>query len=187
MRIQPITTESFQHDAVVSQRAANEGVWANAWDHVEAFRLRRYHPPLLSYVILLNNGIVGRSAFAARIFSIIFGSLTCLTVAVSLLVLLRHCAERLLWAVFGAWMLCLLPVHLYVSRSANWDALYGFFVMATLLCLSIYVVKPTRWRLTAAGMFAGLGFLVSELGLALLPAVAFVFVWDTRRAPAGGD
>jgi hypothetical protein len=184
IRIHPVASESFQYDAVVSQRAAAEGVLANALDEGDALSLRRYHPPLLSYIILMNNAVFGGGAFGARVFSMVFGALTCLAVSFSIAQLLRYRSGGGAWAIFGGWMLCLLPAHLYVSRTANWDAVYGFFAAGSLFSLSIYLLAPTGARLAMAAVFSSLAFLTSELGLALLPAVAFVALRDWRRASA---
>ena len=183
IRIYPVASESYQYDAVVSQLAAAEGVRANALDEGDAFILRRFHPPLLSYIILMNNAAFGGDAFGARIFSMVFGALTCLAVSFSIAQLLRCRPGWIAWAVFGGWMLCLLPVHLYVSRTANWDAVYSFFATGALFSLSIYLLAPTGAKLGTAAVFCSLAFLTSELGLALLPAVAFVILHDWRRAP----
>jgi hypothetical protein len=184
IRIYPVASESFQYDAVVSQRAAAEGVIANALDSDDAYFLRRYHPPLLSYIILMNNASFGGDAFGARIFSMVFGALTCLAVSFSIVQLLRCRPGGGAWAMFGGLLLCLLPVHLYVSRTANWDAVYGFFATGALFSLSIYLLAPTGARLAMAAVFSALAFLTSELGLVLLPAVAFVALQDWTRTPA---
>jgi hypothetical protein len=178
--LHPATSESFQYDAVVSQLSAREGIVANAWDEPEAYRLRRLHPPLLSYIIRLNNSIFGDDAFGSRVFSIVFGSLTCLVVAISIVVLLPPLPGRFVGAVFGGWLICLLPVHLYVSRTSNWDAAYGFFAATALLCLASYVKNRVTIRLYAAALSGSLAFLTSELGLSLVPAFLFVMFWDAR-------
>ncbi len=185
IRLHPTTSESFQFDAVVSQLAAREGIRANAWDEPEAYNLRRLHPPLLSYIIQLNNKIFGEDAFGARIFAIVFGSLTCLIVAIAIALLLNSLPGRLLGALFGGWLLCLLPVHMYVSRTSNWDAIYGFFATSSLLCLSLYLKNRATYRLYAAALLASLAFLTSELGLSLLPAILFVMFWDLRHGRWG--
>src|SRR5262245_5773529 len=74
IRLHPTTSESFQYDAVVSQIAARAGAAANALDASGTFEARRHHPPLLSYIIELNNRLFGGGPFSARIFSIVFGS-----------------------------------------------------------------------------------------------------------------
>ena len=84
IRVYPLESESFQHDAIVSQLAAKEGVSANAWDRAPAYQQRRYHPPLLSYIIIINNGIFGGDDFNARVFSIIAGALACFVVGLSI-------------------------------------------------------------------------------------------------------
>ena len=181
IRLHPTTSESFQYDAVVSQIAAGAGAVANAFDHGDTFVARRFHPPLLSYIIELNNRLCGDDAFRARIFSIVFGSLACLVVAIAIALLLPAGGMRVAAAIMGGWLLCVLPVHLYVSRTSNWDAVYGCFATASLLCLALYVSQATRIRLQAAAMFGALAFLTCELGLSLLPAFACVCLLDMRR------
>lgn len=181
IRIHPTTSESFQYDAVISQLAAARGILANAWDE-EAFLLRRHHPPLLSYIIRWNNTIFGDDAFRARIFSMIFGSLTCLLVAVAIGMIACPLRGRWMGAVFGGWLVALLPVHLCVSRTSNWDAVYGFFAIGTLLSLSLYLMRRDASRFYAAGLFGSLAFLTSELALSLAPAFLFVFLADAKRA-----
>ncbi len=181
IRLYPVTSESFQHDAIVSQTAAADGIAANAWDHPETFETRRFHPPLLSYVIIANNAVFGGGEYRARLYSIIAGALACLAVALSIYAILGQGTLALAGAVFGGWMLCLLPVHLYVSRTANWDAVYSLFSVCTLLGLSVYLRAPKLRTLIWTGVFAALTLLTCELGLAMLPAFAAVFAVDLRR------
>lgn len=181
IRLHPTTSESFQYDAVVSQKAAREGVSANAWDTSGTYELRRFHPPLLAYIILLNNTIFGDSPFGARIFSIVFGSLACLAVAFAIAIHAPPGPMRIPAAIFGGWLLTLLPVHLYVSRTSNWDAVYGFFATSSLVCMASYAVEGSKGRLYAAATFATLAFLTCELGLVLLPVVGFLVLYDTKR------
>ncbi len=181
IRLYPVTSESFQHDAIVSQTAAADGIAANAWDHPETFENRRFHPPLLSYVIIANNAAFGGGEYRARLFSIIAGALACLAVALSIYAILGQGTLALVGAVFGGWMLCLLPVHLYVSRTANWDAVYSLLLVCTLLGLSVYLRAPKLRTLIWTGVFAALTLLTCELGLVMLPAFAAVLVVDLRR------
>lgn len=183
LRFHPSVSESFQYDAVTSQLAAAKGAWANAWDDDGAYELRRKHPPLLSYVILANNAVFGDDAYRARWFSILAGGLTAALVA---LAVLGH-GRRLpagaieIGAVVAGLHVMVLPVHLYVSRTANWDALHALFAVAALAALARAVVAPAaRWRLLAAACGA-LAFLTSEAAIALGPAVVAVVVIDLRR------
>jgi 4-amino-4-deoxy-L-arabinose transferase-like glycosyltransferase len=168
---------------VVSQIAARDGAVANALDTSGTFEGRRNHPPLLSYIIELNNRIFGDGPFGARIFSIVFGSLTCLVVAIAVAALLPPVPIRLPAAITAGWLLCVLPVHLYVSRTANWDAVYGFFATSSLLCMASYALHGSTHRLYAAPLFGALAFLTCELGLSLLPAAGFVVLMDAVRMP----
>jgi 4-amino-4-deoxy-L-arabinose transferase-like glycosyltransferase len=181
IRLHPTTSESFQYDAVVSQIAARDGAVANALDTSHTFETRRNHPPLLSYIIELNNSVFGDGPFGARIFSIIFGSLACLAVSIAVVSLLPQVQIRVPAAIIAGWLLCVLPVHLYVSRTSNWDAVYGFFATASLICMASYVLNGSTSRLYAAALFGSLAFLTCELGLSLLPAAGFVFLMDTVR------
>jgi len=181
--LHPTTSESFQYDAVISQIAAHDGAAANALDASRTFEARRNHPPLLSYIIELNNRIFGNGPFGARIFSIVFGSLTCLVVAIAVAALLPPVPIRLPAAVTAGWLLCVLPVHLYVSRTSNWDAVYGFFATSSLLCMASYALHGSPHRLYAAALFGALAFLTCELGLSLLPAAGFVLLMDAGRMP----
>jgi len=183
IRLHPTTSESFQYDAVVSQIAANAGATHNALDTGDAFVLRRFHPPLLSYIIELNNRIFGNDPFGARIFSILFGALTCLLVAMAVAVIVRPLPGGLAWAVIAGWLLCLMPVHLYVSKTSNWDAVYGFFATGCLVCLGLYAAKETTKQLYAAAIFGALAFLTCELGISLLPAAIFAMLSDRARLP----
>jgi 4-amino-4-deoxy-L-arabinose transferase-like glycosyltransferase len=196
--VYPLESESFQHDAIVSQLAAREGVSANAWDRAPTYQQRRYHPPLLSYIIIVNNGIFGGDDFNARVFSIIAGALACFVVGLSIF---RLTGERSavpegdeltvssdggasgwMGAVFGGLTLCLLPVHLYVSRTANWDAVYSFLSVTTLYALARYLLAPRRRTLAAAGLLGLLSFLTCEVGLSLLPAFFAVLLVDAGRS-----
>ncbi|HEX6789928.1 MAG TPA: glycosyltransferase family 39 protein, partial [Candidatus Krumholzibacteria bacterium] len=184
IRLHPTTSESFQYDAVISQMAAREGIVANAWDASGTYAMRRQHPPLLSYVIELNNRGFGDDPFRARIFSILFGSLTCLAVSIGIAALAPPSRIRLPAAVFGGWLVCLLPVHLYVSRTSNWDTVYGFFAVGSLVCMGRYLARESTRLLCAAALFATLAFLTCELGLFLLPAAGVLLLRDTTRLPA---
>jgi len=181
IRLHPTTSESFAYDAVVSQIGAEAGAVPNALDTSDAFALRRYHPPLISYVIELNNRIFGSGPFGARVFSIVFGALACLVVSMGIAAITRPINNWLWWAILGGWLLCLLPVHLYVSRTSNWDAVYGFFATGCLLFLGLYAAENSRARLWAAAVFGALAFLTCELGIALMPAAVFVMAADARR------
>lgn len=183
IRLHPTTSESFAYDAVVSQIGAAAGAVPNALDTTDAFALRRYHPPLISYVIELNNRIFGSGPFGARIFSIVFGALACLVVSIGIAAIARPANGWLWWAILGGWLLCLLPVHLYVSRTSNWDAVYGFFATCCLLCFGLYVMKNSPARLYAAAIFGALAFLTCELGMALVPAAIVTMVTDAARLP----
>lgn len=186
IRLSPTTSESFAYDAVVSQIGAAVGTIPNALDTSDAFALRRYHPPFVAYVIQLNNRIFGSGPFGARIFSIVFGALTSLVVAIGIAVIARPAKGWLMWAILGGWLLCLLPVHLYVSRTSNWDAVYGLFATSCLLFLGLYAAENSLRRLWAAAIFGALAFLTCELGIALVPAAAFVMVLDATRLPRQG-
>lgn len=182
LRMYPTTSESFQYDAVVSQLAAKEGVVANAWDTHDTYRLRRYHPPLLSYIILLNNTLFGEDAFRSRLFSILLGALACFVVSLAILRTSAGHSGALVAALFGGWLVCFLPAHLYVSRTANWDATYTLLSMCSLFFLSSHLATPSLRRLCLASVFAGLAFLVCELGFLLLPSFALAMAIDGRRA-----
>ncbi|GEM_PF-2000024 len=183
IRLHPVTSESFQFDAVVSQISADRGIVANALDSRDTLFWRRYHPPLLSYIIIANNGIFGPGPFTSRLFSIIAGSLCCLAVSLSVLKILGHRRWSLAAALFGGWMICLLPVHLYISRTSNWDAAYSFFNVCSLLLLSLYLKRGTFGNLLTAGVFATLAFLTCEIGLLIVPAFLFTLFYDIRRRP----
>jgi hypothetical protein len=183
IRLHPITSESFVYDVIVSQMAASKGIIANALDQSNVFWERRGHPPLLSYIILVNNSIFGSDEFGARIFSIIAGSLCCLVVSLSVMKIMEGFRWRLPGAIFGGWMICLLPVHLYVSRTSNWDAVYSLFATCSLLFLSLYIAGHSTKNIIAAGIFACLAFLTCEIALLLVPAFIYVFFKDLRRVP----
>jgi len=195
VRLHPIASESFHFDAIAHQIAAREGPVANAWDRPAAYQWRRFHPPLVSYLIETNNGIVGEGAFRSRLYSILFGAAACSLVALSVLCFgwrRPRAAGKPAWtagtragALMAGLLLCFLPVHLYVSRSANWDAVYSALSMGALLFLALHVARPSRGALVAALVAAALAFLSCELGLVLLPAIALVFALDRRRRPEG--
>lgn len=193
MRLQPTLSESFHYDAIVHQQAAAEGVAANAWDGEEAYRLRRYHPPLISYVILANNAVFGDGAYAARVFAMISGALACVLVALSVVAFGRRPGGRFglghgtaAGAVFSSFLLVYLPVHLYISRSANWDAVYSALSIATLYALSLHLMQPSRRRLVTAAVLGALSFLTCELGLVLLAPFAAVWLLDRRSGGGRG-
>ncbi|MFN0151182.1 MAG: hypothetical protein ACKVU1_10820 [bacterium] len=217
--------ESFQYDAITSQMAAARGVIANAFDMFDTFALRRQHPPFLSYVILANNALFGSGDLAACAFSIVSGALTCVVVAFGVLVALgarregasggetqhgafaQHAVRRgafagrdargaFLAALFAGWLLAFLPVHLFVSRSANWDALYALFSTSVLVLLARYVSAApppsdapgspphaARAPLFAAAALAGFALLTSELGVFLAPSFLVALAIDARRLP----
>lgn len=186
IRLQPIVGESFHYDAIVYQQAAAEGLAANALDHDAAFRLRRYHPPLVAYIILANNALVGDGNFGARLFAILAGTAACLFVTLSVLVYGGRGGGRsepgtAAGAMLAGLLLAFLPVHLYISRTANWDAVYSAFSTATLLALAYTVARPSRGSIVSVGVLWALSFLTSELGLALAPAVVAVWWIDRRR------
>jgi hypothetical protein len=181
IRLYPVTSESFTHDAIVSQMAADKGIAANAWDRGDVFHLRRYHPPLLSYIIIVNNAVFGSDEFRARLYSILAGSLSCLVVAISVYTIGGRDKAAMIGGVLSGWLICLLPVNLYISRSANWDGVYSLFYMCTLLFLLFYLINPSLRTLAWAGTFAALTFLTCELGMSLLPAFAVIFVFDLKR------
>ena len=151
IRLYPVTSESFQHDTIVSQVAAADGVAANAWDRPDTYENRRFHPPLLSYVIMTNNAVFGDDEYRARLFSIIAGALACLVVAISIYAILGNGTMSLAGAVFGGWMVGLLPVQLYVSRTANWDGLYSLLSACTLLGLCLHFKTPRLRTLVWTG------------------------------------
>jgi len=183
IRLWPVTSESFSADAISSQLAAGRGFVANAMDRENVLIERRAHPPLLSYIILLNNRIFGDDPFRARIFSAAAGALCCLVVSLSLMRMLAGLAAGPAAAIFGGLMLALLPVHIYVSRTANWDAVYSLFAMCALMFLSLRLARPSRASLVFAGVFAGFALLTSEAGLLLAPVFLFVLFRDLRRSP----
>ncbi len=183
IRIHPTVSESFAHDAIVSQMVAQRGFADNALDRDGVLYERRGHPPLLSYLILLNNRVFGSDEFGARVFSMIAGALCCLAVSLSVLLILAPVGGRFAAALFGGLMLALLPVHLYVSRTANWDAVYSLFVACALLFLALHLSKPGPARLIGAGICATLALLTCELGIVLVPAFTVALIIDLRRRP----
>jgi hypothetical protein len=183
IRLHPTTSESFVYDSIVSQEAAQKGIAANALDRSGILYERRGHPPLLSYIIILNNRLFGANELGERVFSMIAGALCCLAVALSVLLILGRFGGRLPAALFGGLMLALLPVHLYVSRTANWDAVYSLFATCSLLMLALHISKPGLGRLLLAGVFGCLALLTCELGSILAPAFAAALWVDLRRRP----
>jgi hypothetical protein len=183
VRVHPVTSESFQYDAIVSQEAAQKGFVANATDRSGILYERRGHPPLLSYVILFNNRLFGSDEFGARVFAMIAGALCCLAVSIAVLRILEGFRGRLAAALFGGLMLALLPVHLYVSRTANWDAVYSLFATCALLFLALHLSRPGLRHLLPAGAFACLALLTCELASFLAPAFALGLWIDLRRRP----
>jgi hypothetical protein len=201
IRLHPLVRESFQYDAITSQMAAQRGVIANAFDAEGILELRRWHPPLLSYVILANNALFGDGDFAACVFSIVSGALTCVVVALGVAWALGAPPSRgapreiagggwiearmsraiVLVALFAGWLLAFLPVHLFVSRSSNWDALYALLSTTTLLAIGRYVESGRAATLYLAGVLAALATATAELGLFLAPAFALALWHDVRR------
>jgi hypothetical protein len=189
IRLQPIVGESFHYDAIVSQEAAGDGVVANALDHENTWRLRRYHPPLISYVIIVNNAVFGNGLTGARVFAMVFGAAACVLVTIAVLVFGHGGGRRehgpvpgtRAGAAVAGLLLAFLPVHLYISRTAGWDAVYSALCIGTLLALAWHLASPCRRRVWAVGVLAALSFLTCELGLALLPAIAAAWFVDRRR------
>ncbi|UCF04675.1 MAG: glycosyltransferase family 39 protein [bacterium] len=185
IRLYPVESESFANDAIMSQMAAQKGFTANAMDRGDILSERRGHPPLLAYIIILNNRVFGSGPFSARLFSIIAGSLSCLAVFLAVALLTQGLHRRLIGALFGGWMVCFLPVHLYASRSSNWDAVYSLLALCSLIFVSRYIARGSRTHLVTAGVCAALAFLTCEIGLLLIPAFAVAFYFDIRRNPIG--
>ena len=183
IRLHPVTSESFSNDAIMSQQAAARGFAANAMDSGETLSARRGHPPLLSYIISMNNRLFGSDAFRARLFSIIAGSICCLVVSLSVTTITSGLRSSLFGGLLGGWMIGLLPVHLYVSRSSNWDAVYSLLALCSLLFVSLYTTRRELRYLLAAGLFASLAFLTCEIGLLLFPVFVFALVRDFRVRP----
>ena len=187
IRMQPVVGESFHYDAIVHQQAAGHGVGANAWDEAETWRLRRYHPPLISYVILANNAVAGDGLTGARRFAMLFGAAACVLVAIAVLVFGRRLrgggfvAGTRGGAAAAGLLLAFLPVHLYISRTANWDPVYSALSTGTLLALALHLASPCRYRVWWAGVLWALSFLTCELGLVLLPAIVAAWLADRRR------
>jgi 4-amino-4-deoxy-L-arabinose transferase-like glycosyltransferase len=185
LRFHPAVSESFQYDAVTSQLAAQKGVWANAWDDQGSYELRRMHPPLLSYVIVANNAVFGDDPYRARWFSILAGGITAALVAAAVITHGRGLPGGAvgMGALVAGLHVAFLPVHLYVSRTANWDALYGLLATVCLFALVRNHLAPHRgWRLLA-GAGGALAFLTSEAAVALGPAVMVAVVQDLRGRP----
>ncbi len=178
LRLHPIESESFQYDAVVSQMAASRGIAANAMDRDNVFYERRAHPPLLSYIIIANNGLFGSDEFRARLFSIIAGSLCCLAVLLTVTRIMREFTYRHYVALFAALMVVFVPVNQYISKTANWDAAYSLLITCALLYASRYSVEGRFSHLITAGVFAVLAFLTCELALILVPVFLYVFIKD---------
>lgn len=203
VRFHPVVSESFQYDSIVTQLAGREGVVANALDSHNTFAIRRCHPPLVAYLVAANNAIVGDGPFAARMFSIVFGALACMMTALAVLV---ACGRRAppgttaspghasslavrtaagAGAIAGGLTLAFLPVHLYISRTANWDAVYSFFAVSTLTFLAMRLVTSSRPALVAAAVAFALALATCELAIAMVPAVAVAFLLDLRRRGRG--
>ena len=186
IRAHPVVSEGFAHDAVVSQMAASKGILANAWDRDGTLWDRRAHPPLLSYIIVGNNALFGSAPFASRLFSILAGALACLVVSCAIYEILRGSSPWSLGcAVLGGWLLCLVPAHLYVSRTANWDAVYGLLAVCSLLCSGLYWVGRSRRTLTLALVFATLAFLTCEVAVSLVPGFLLLLYRDVRQHGLG--
>jgi len=182
LRLHPVTSESFQHDAVVSQIAADRGILANALDKPGTFWKRRFHPPLLSYIITANNFIFGEGPFRSRLFSIIAGSIGCLMVSLAILKIMKGFQLKLPGSIFGGLMISFLPVHLYISRTSNWDAVYSTLVMISLISAAYYIHKRSSGILFIAGISACLATLTCEIGLITIPVFLYAFYVDTGRA-----
>jgi len=176
LRLYPIKSESFQYDAVVSQVAASKGFIANALDADGVFAMRRWHPPLLSYVIIVNNKIFGIDEFRKRLFSIIAGALCCVVVFISVSIFLKDFKRGDIPALLAGLMICFLPVHLYVSRTSNWDAVYSLLATCSLLGLSLYIIEGGLRNLLLAGISGVLAFMTCEIGLFLVPVFIAVLV-----------
>ncbi len=185
VRMVPVTSESFHYDAIVSQMAAQDGVRANAWDHDSTYSDRRYHPPLVSYLIIANNRVFGDGLFRARIFAMLFGALACGLTTLAALRLVPGLRAGWVWASLGGLTLAFVPVHLYISRTANWDPVYSAMAMACLLACSAFVRTPGWLGAMIVATLAALAFLTCEIALALVPALLWVVAWDVGQRGLG--
>jgi len=180
LRTIPVTSESFQYDAIVSQLAARAGPVANALDRDQTYRDRRAHPPLLSYFIEINNRLMGNGPWRARVYSMMFGALACAAVVAGVTAAIGTTGNAVVWSLFAGLLLAMLPVHLYISRTADWDAVYSFFSTLALVFLARYCISVRRGTLILALISATLALLTCELAVVLAVPFALALLSDLR-------
>lgn len=162
LRTMPMKSESLHWDAVDYVRASREGFLANWIDQghpgianlgkmfkldlpydktvmrrgVDVFWLRHFHPPMLAYVLRLQEKVLGFSDFKVRLYSILAGSLNCAFLVVAVWALRPTGILAIMSGVLAGVMLGATPYHLSVSRTASYHALFPLLVSLFLFALA---------------------------------------------------
>jgi len=131
--------------------------------------------PFLSYLLYFAMKVGGRSEAALRFVPVMFSVMT--------LPLLYAFGARYFGRFAGlaaAAFYAFIPVSMMVGRNVQTDAVYVFFMVASLVA---YLSagdggRSGRGRMFAAGLLFGIAFMTKQFAVLLLPAV---FVWETIR------
>lgn len=128
------------------------------------------HPPLHFFFLWLSSHIFGISLFAVRLPSVFFGILSIL----GIFYILRR-EGYFLGAYIAAYFFAILPWHIYISRQAIQESQVMFWVVASLVILSLLKKNDKNIFLwLALGSAVGFGFLAKYSMAISLPVIAMV-------------
>lgn len=126
------------------------------------------NPPLLLYLMKASCLLLGENKIAARLPSVIFGSLLLLI----LYLLVKNCLT-LKAAMISLLLVTFSQFFIGYTRLANEDGLLLFFVVCILFFAERALHSQKRKFLILTGLFMGLGLLVKMTIIILLPVIVF--------------
>jgi 4-amino-4-deoxy-L-arabinose transferase-like glycosyltransferase len=140
------------------------------------FNPSTYFSPLLPAALLLPGALGVEPLAAARfLYALLFGANILLVAAITRRITGSPAAGLLA----GAWVLLsenLIDAHAWVMSEPLY---FTFLLLAVWSALRFYPARSKAW-LAAAGIFAGIACLARYAGLAVIPAIALLLLFDRR-------
>lgn len=199
----PHLDNSLYVDEAGTLRAANLGFVANYWDtnslslkelpkaylsgdlpadyhpELDAPKLRGEHPPLLHQLAHVDTFFLGFSEMKFRLISLFFGLATIALLYFASLKLFNKNARVI--GFFSAFLLAILPLHIYASKTVKQPVVFAFFATACLLVFFYSLKNKSSKALYLSAILLGLSFLTYEMAIFLLPVMLLGFIFIKNK------
>ncbi len=194
LRVFPIESESLHWDSVSYVRASRQGFVANwvdqghpglanfgkIWDFnldygksvirrgVDTLWLRHFHPPMLAYILRVQELLLGYGDFRVRLCSMVCGALNSALLVLALVSIRGHSRLAVAAGVGSGLLLAATPYHLFVSRTASYHALFPLVASLFLFGLATALWTERNTWFTVSVALLAVAFATFEWAILLL-------------------